>query len=127
LHTHRIVSIIDDDESVRIATSSLVRSLGWDVRLYACAEDFLDSGQISDVACIISDVQMPGMSGLEMLRRLLDGGITLPIILISAFASEAVRRQALHAGAMCVLSKPVDGAAVSNFLETLQADGGAPQ
>ncbi|SOE99676.1 Response regulator receiver domain-containing protein [Burkholderia sp. OK233] len=119
MHTHPIVSIIDDDESVRIATSSLVRSLGWDVRLYASAEDFLDSGQISDVACIISDVQMPGMTGLEMQRRLLDGGIMLPIIFISAFASETVRRQALDSGAMCVLSKPVDGTAVSRCLERL--------
>ena len=127
MDTHRIVSIIDDDESVRIATSSLVRSLGWDVRLYASAEDFLDSGQIGDVACVISDVQMPGMTGLEMQRHLLEGGITLPIIFISAFASETVHRQALHAGAMCVLSKPVDGAAVSSCLETLQAEGGELQ
>ncbi|MFM0630002.1 response regulator transcription factor [Paraburkholderia xenovorans] len=124
MHTHRIVSIIDDDESVRIATSSLVRSLGWDVRLYASAEDFLAAGQIGDVACVISDVQMPGMTGLEMQRRLLDSGIALPIIFISAFASETVRRQALEDGAMCVLSKPVDGAAVSRCLETLQAEGG---
>jgi FixJ family two-component response regulator len=124
LHTLRIVSIIDDDESVRIATSSLVRSLGWDVRLYVSAEDFLAPGQIGDVACIISDVQMPGMTGLEMQRRLLEAGITLPIIFISAFASETVRRQALDGGAMCVLSKPVDGAAVLRCLETLQAEGG---
>ncbi|MFM0228061.1 response regulator transcription factor [Paraburkholderia dipogonis] len=127
MHTHRIVSIIDDDESVRIATSSLVRSLGWDVRLYASAEDFLASGQISDVACVISDVQMPGMTGLEMQRRLLGGGIALPIIFISAFVSETVRRQALDDGAMCVLSKPVDGAAVSRCLETLQGEGSEPR
>jgi FixJ family two-component response regulator len=119
LHTHRIVSIIDDDESVRIATSRLVRSLGWDVRLYASAEDFLDCGQISDVACIISDVQMPGMTGLEMQQRLLDGGVALPIIFISAFASEIVRSQALGDGALCVLSKPVDAVAMSRCLETL--------
>jgi FixJ family two-component response regulator len=123
LHNHSIVSIIDDDESVRVATSSLVRSLGWDVRLYASAEDFLASGLIGDVACIISDVQMPGMTGLEMQRRLLDDGVALPIIFISAFASEAVRRQALDGGAMCVLSKPVDGTAVSHCLEQLQSDG----
>jgi FixJ family two-component response regulator len=85
LHTHRIVSIIDDDESVRIATSSLVRSLGWDVRLYASAEDFLGTGKIGDVACIISDVQMPGMTRLEMQGRLLDGGVTLPIIVYLRF------------------------------------------
>jgi FixJ family two-component response regulator len=126
LHSHPIASIIDDDESVRIATSSLVRSLGWDVRLYASAEDFLASGQIADVACVISDVQMPGMSGLQLQRRLIDDGITLPVIFISAFASEAVCRQALDDGAMCVLSKPVDGAAISRCLETLQAEGGEP-
>jgi FixJ family two-component response regulator len=124
LRTHPIVSIVDDDESVRIATSMLVRSLGWAVRIYASAEDFLASGQIDDVACIISDVQMPGMTGLEMQRRLLDGGIALPIIFISAFASEAVRRQAMDSGAMCVLSKPIDGAAVSRCLDKLEAEGG---
>jgi FixJ family two-component response regulator len=126
LHSHPIASIIDDDESVRIATSSLVRSLGWDVRLYASAEDFLASGQIADVACVISDVQMPGMSGLQLQRRLIDDGITLPVIFISAFASDAVRRQALDDGALCVLSKPVDGAAILRCLETLQAERGEP-
>jgi len=126
LHSHPIASIIDDDESVRIATSSLVRSLGWDVRLYASAEEFLASGQIADVACVISDVQMPGMSGLQLQRRLIDDGITLPVIFISAFASDAVRRQALDDGALCVLSKPVDGAAILRCLETLQAERGEP-
>ncbi|AXF07426.1 response regulator [Paraburkholderia graminis] len=126
MHSHPIASIIDDDESVRIATSSLVRSLGWDVRLYASAEDFLASGQIADVACVISDVQMPGMSGLQLQRRLIDDGIALPVIFISAFASDAVRRQALDDGALCVLSKPVDGAAILRCLETLQAERGEP-
>lgn len=125
LQNATVVSIIDDDESVRIATSSLVRSLGWDVRLYTSAEDFLASGVGGDVACIISDVQMPGMTGLEMQRRLLDDGVALPIIFISAFASDSVRRQALDRGAMCVLSKPVDGVAVSRCLDLLspQHDG----
>ena len=61
-----IVSIIDDDESVRVATSSLVRSLGWKARLYASAEQFMASGNLGDVTCIISDVQMPGISGIDM-------------------------------------------------------------
>jgi FixJ family two-component response regulator len=91
---------------------------------YASAEDFVTSGEIGDIVCIIFDVQMPGMTGLKMQRRLLDGGIKLPIIFISAFASETVRLQALDNGAMCVLRKSVDGAAVSRCLETLQAEGG---
>ncbi|ACC74763.1 response regulator [Paraburkholderia phymatum] len=116
MHNHPIASVIDDDESVRTAMSSLVRSLDWDVRLYASAEAFLASGIASNVACIISDVQMPGMSGLDMYRHLLEMGVTQPIIFISAFASDAVRRQALDLGAMCVLTKPVDGGEVSRCL-----------
>jgi FixJ family two-component response regulator len=123
LYNNPIVSIIDDDESVRVATSSLVRSLGWDVRLYASAEQFLASDSIGAVTCIISDVQMPGISGLDMYRRLIERGVTLPVIFISAFASDAVRRQALDIGAMCVLSKPVDAAEVSRRLETIRTGG----
>jgi FixJ family two-component response regulator len=123
LHNNPIASVIDDDESVRTAMSSLVRSLDWDVRLYASAEAFLESGVASHIACIISDVQMPGMSGLDMYRHLLDKSVTLPIIFISAFASDAVRRQAVDLGAMCVLTKPVDGCEVSRCLARLGPDG----
>jgi FixJ family two-component response regulator len=123
LHNHPIASVIDDDESVRTAMSSLVRSLDWDVQLYASAEAFLASGVAPEVACIISDVQMPGMSGLDMYRHLLDKGVTQPIIFISAFASDAVRRQALDLGALCVLTKPVDGAEVSRCLAQLEPAG----
>ena len=123
MHNNPIASVIDDDESVRTAMSSLVRSLDWDVRLYASAEAFLESGVASHIACIISDVQMPGMSGLDMYRHLLDKGVTLPIIFISAFASDAVRRQAIDLGAMCVLTKPVDGCEVSRCLARLGPDG----
>jgi FixJ family two-component response regulator len=123
LQKNPIVSIVDDDESVRVATSSLVRSLGWAARLYASAEQFLASGGMEEVCCIISDVQMPGISGLEMYRRLVDGGVTLPIIFISAFASDSVRRQALDMGAICVLGKPVDAAEVARHLESVKAGG----
>ncbi|WP_027210789.1 response regulator transcription factor [Burkholderia sp. WSM2232] len=121
MHMNPIVSIVDDDESVRVATSSLVRSLGWGARLYASAAQFLASDEVDGVTCIISDVQMPGISGLEMYRRLLDSGVRLPVIFISAFASDFVRRQALQLGALCVLSKPVDAAEVSRHLETVKA------
>ncbi|KWC91603.1 response regulator transcription factor [Burkholderia cepacia] len=118
-----IVSIIDDDESIRVATSSLVRSLGWAARLYASAEQFLASDDREDVCCIISDVQMPGLSGLEMYRRLIDAGVALPIIFISAFASDMVRQQALDMGAVCVLGKPVDAAEMASHLESVKAGG----
>jgi FixJ family two-component response regulator len=123
LHNHPIASVIDDDDSVRTAMSSLVRSLDWDVRIYASAEAFLASGIPSDVSCIISDVQMPGMSGLDMYRHLLEIGVTQPVIFISAFASDAVRRQALDLGAMCVLTKPIDGGEVSRCLAKIGSEG----
>ncbi|ALP68055.1 response regulator transcription factor [Paraburkholderia caribensis] len=113
-----IVSIIDDDESVRVATSSLVRSLGWKARLYASAEQFMASGNLGDVTCIISDVRMPGISGIDMYRQLVGRGMLTPIIFISAFASENTRRQAFDAGAVCMLSKPVDVTDVTRCLES---------
>ena len=115
-----IVSIIDDDESVRTATSSLVRSLGWEARLYASAEAFLRSGVIAATRCIISDVQMPGMSGLALQNRLTEEGYTTPFIFISAFRSEAASEQALAGGAMCFLSKPVDGSVIAQCLDKLR-------
>lgn len=118
-----IVSIVDDDESVRVAMSSLVRSLGWTARLHACAEQFLAADRMDDVCCIISDVQMPGMSGLEMYRRLVERGIALPVIFISAYASDTVRRQALDMGAVCVLGKPVDAAELARRLESVKPGG----
>ncbi|HHL4077871.1 MULTISPECIES: response regulator transcription factor [Burkholderia cepacia complex] len=123
MQNYPIVSIVDDDESVRVATSSLVRSLGWSTKLYASAEQFLATDGIVGVSCVISDVQMPGISGLEMYRRLLDSGVTVPIIFISAFASDAVRRQALDMGAVCMLSKPVDGMEVARHLESVKNSG----
>ena len=115
-----IVSIIDDDESVRVATSSLVRSLGWNARLYASAEQFMAAGNLGDVACIIADVRMPGISGIDMYRQLTGRGVHTPIIFISAFASDKVRKQAFDAGAVCMLSKPVDVTDVTRCLDSVR-------
>jgi FixJ family two-component response regulator len=95
------------------------------VRLYESAEQFLQCGPVCDLTCIISDVRMPGLSGVEMYRELAGRGERPPIIFISAFASEKVRRQAFDAGAACVLSKPVDCADVMRCLESVRsrADG----
>ncbi|ATF89305.1 response regulator transcription factor [Burkholderia gladioli] len=117
--THPVVSIVDDDSSVRLATRSLVRSLGWDVRVYESAEAFLDADEVADVACIISDVQMPGLSGLEMYECLLERGTAPPVIFITSFPSEATLRHAMKLGAICVFSKPVDPAAIEQRLEDL--------
>jgi FixJ family two-component response regulator len=114
-----VVSIVDDDESVRLATTSLVRSLGYEVRAYSSAEEFLDSGRFRDVGCVISDVRMPGMDGIQMQRRLIEMNVALPIIFTSAFGTEAMRIQAMANGALCFLDKPVSGSTILTWLERL--------
>jgi FixJ family two-component response regulator len=104
------ISIIDDDASVRVATSRLVRSLGYTAHTFASADGFLQSPHVHDTACVIADVQMPGMSGLELQTFLIAQGRSVPIIFITAFPEESIRSRALKAGAVCFLSKPFDGA-----------------
>ncbi len=103
-----MISIVDDDVSVREATRALVRSLGYQAATYESAEDFLCSESISDTSCLITDVQMPGLTGLELQCRLIGEGYQIPVIFITAFADEKARSRALKAGALGFLSKPVD-------------------
>ena len=104
-----LVAIIDDDESVRATTDSLVRSLGYIVFTFASAEEFLRSNRLNDFSCVIADVQMPGMSGVELQAHLLTQGSRVPFIFFTAFPDERIRAQALRAGAICYLTKPFDG------------------
>jgi FixJ family two-component response regulator len=101
-----VISIVDDDRSMRDATSALVRSLGFAVATFASAEDFLASSRVDDTACLITDVQMPGLSGIELQSRLIAQGRSMPIIGVTAFPEESVRSQMLEAGAVGFLSKP---------------------
>jgi FixJ family two-component response regulator len=103
------ISIIDDNASVRIATDRLVRSLGYVARTFASAHGFLQSPHVNDTACVIADVQMPGMSGIELQSRLIGEGRCVPMIFITAFPEERIRSRALKAGAVGFLSKPFDG------------------
>jgi FixJ family two-component response regulator len=104
-----LVAIIDDDESVRATTDSLVRSLGYIVLTFASAEEFLRSNRLDDLSCVIADVQMPGMSGVELQAHLLTQGNRVPFIFFTAFPDERLRAQALRAGAISYLTKPFDG------------------
>jgi CheY-like chemotaxis protein len=103
-----LISVVDDDESIRVATRALLRSLGWAVHTFASAEDFLHSPHVNDTSCLIVDVQMPGMSGVELQRVLKARGHSTPVIFISAFPEDRIRAQILEAGAICFLSKPFD-------------------
>jgi FixJ family two-component response regulator len=101
------VAIVEDDESVREATRHLLQLLGYATAAFASAEDFLNSGRVRDMACLITDVRLPGISGLELQSRLLLDGHHIPIVFVSAFPDEAIRDRVLKNGAICYLSKPL--------------------
>ncbi|MGC1887384.1 MAG: response regulator [Stellaceae bacterium] len=101
-----VIAIVDDDHSVREALTSLVRSLGYVAIAFECGEDLLKSRRRRNVSCLITDVQMPGMTGLELHDRLVAAGQPIPTILITAFPDERARKHALQAGVICYLAKP---------------------
>jgi FixJ family two-component response regulator len=113
-----MISIIDDDVSMRNATRRLVKSLGLNADTFASAEEFLESDRVNDTACVITDMQMPGLSGAELQRLLIAQGVNTPIIFITAFPEESLRRRALDAGAVGFLSKPFDEGRLINCLKT---------
>jgi FixJ family two-component response regulator len=120
-----VISIIDDDASVRAATDNLLRSLGYTVYTFFSAEEFLRSAHFSDTSCVIADVQMPAMSGVDLQARLLTQGHRVPFIFITAFPEETIRARALKAGAIGFLTKPFDKLALIKCLDAaLESRGG---
>jgi FixJ family two-component response regulator len=103
-----VISVIDDDASVRTAINNLVRSLGYVVHAFPSAEAFLQSAQLTQSWCVIADVRMPGTSGVELQSRLRAAENRVPFIFITAVHEDGVRARALQDGAMCFLTKPVD-------------------
>jgi len=103
-----MIAIVDDDESVREATKSLVRSLGYQAATFCSAEEFLESEQSKTTACLITDVRMPGMSGVELQDRLIADGRSMPTVFISAFSDERVQQKVLESGAIGYLHKPFE-------------------
>ncbi len=112
-----VISVIDDDVLVRAATENLLSSHGYLVHTFASAEEFLQSTHLYDAACVIADVQMPVMSGLELLMHLRAQGHNVPFIFITAFPEDGVRVQALKAGAMGFLAKPFAAPALIDCVE----------
>ena len=101
-----LISIVDDDVSVREALWGLLRSVGFAVNSFASAEEFLASDQLGSANCLVLDVRMPGMGGVELLRRLVTSHRKIPVILITAYEEEGMRARALSGGAGAVLIKP---------------------
>ena len=105
-----MVAVVEDDESYRAAVQRLLKSAGLPVRSFASAEDFLKSGQQQETGCLIADIQMPGMSGLDLQAKLNAEHCPIPIIFITAHGDEEMRLQAMRGGAVKFLAKPFDGA-----------------
>jgi FixJ family two-component response regulator len=120
------ISIVDDDESVREAIRSLLRSVGLRADVFASAEEFLSSAALNDTACLILDLRMPGMSGLELQARLKAAGYKIPLIFITAHASDReARARALQAGAVDFLFKPFkEEVLLEHVYAAIKAGGG---
>jgi FixJ family two-component response regulator len=112
-----LVSIVDDDTSVRNSTCRLIRSFGIRAEAFASGQEFLESGRVEATACLILDVRMPGMSGLQLQRELIEWGYDLPVIFITAYADDAEEEQAMQAGASDFLRKPVSKRSLIHAIE----------
>ena len=103
-----LISVVEDDRFFRESMRRLMRSLGYSVEAFPTAADFLASTRLAETACLIADVHMPGMTGLELHRRLIEAGHAIPAILVTAYPDEDVKARALKDGVVCYLRKPVD-------------------
>lgn len=101
-----VISIVDDDASVREATKGLIRSLGYVAVTFSSAEEYLRSDRVADTSCLITDVKMSGMSGVDLQKQLIDAGHHIPVIFMTAFPEEEIRARALNAGAFGFIHKP---------------------
>jgi len=105
----KIVAVIEDDVSYRFAVQRLLKSAGFSAQSFASAEEFLDSGQQNESGCVIADIRMPGMSGLDLQSKLNSDHCPIPTIFITAHGDEKMRLQAMRGGAVKFLAKPFDG------------------
>jgi FixJ family two-component response regulator len=112
-----MIAIVDDDDVVREAMKSLMRSLGYNASTFGSADEFLKSEQVSNTSCLVTDLQMPGLSGIDLQDWLIARGHRIPIIFITAYPDENARTRAMNAGAVAFLSKPVNPDHLLGYLD----------
>jgi FixJ family two-component response regulator len=113
-----LIAIVDDDEMVSAATGGLIETFGLATRTFASAEAFLDSDCVAQTSCLVTDVQMPGINGLQLHRKLTNSGHRIPVLFITAYPDELLRRRAQKAGAICYLIKPFDPPVLFNCIRS---------
>ena len=122
-----LISVVEDDQFFRESMGRLMRSLGYSAEAFASAADFLGSRRLTETACLIADVQMPVISGLELHRSLTDAGHAIPTILVTAYPNDVDRARALNDGVICYLRKPVDEQHLKRCLRAALTPGDSPE
>jgi FixJ family two-component response regulator len=123
----RLVSIVEDDRFFRESMGRLMRSLGYTVEAFASATDFLASPRLAETTCLIADVQMPGITGIELYRHLIAAGYAIPTILVTGYPNDADRAHALNDGVIGYLRKPVDEQRLIWCLDEAFTSGDTPK
>jgi FixJ family two-component response regulator len=123
LSKHPLISIVDDDQAFRDSMRRLVKSLGYDGAVFASAVKFLESPILAATDCLVADIHMPVMSGVELYRRLIEMRQVIPTILVTAWPDERVQRQMISEGVECYLPKPLEETALINCLSSAVARG----
>jgi FixJ family two-component response regulator len=118
-----LISVVEDDQLFCESMSELLTSLGYTVKAFASAADFLKSPVVAETDCLVADVQMPGMTGVELHKHLMEAGYPIPTILVTAYPNEAVRNRALKDGVVCYLPKPVDDDHLEHCLRSALRSG----
>jgi FixJ family two-component response regulator len=122
-----VVSVVEDDGSFRESMSMLLSSFGYSVEAYASAADFLASNRVKETACLIADVNMPEMTGLELHQHLVNAGHAIPTIIVTAFPNDVDRDRALNDGIVCYLRKPVNDQHLIDCVRAALAPDQSPQ
>ena len=122
-----LVSVVEDDQFFLESMTALMRSLGYAVEAFLSAADFLESPRLVETACLIADIHMPAMTGLELHRRLVSTGHAIPTILVTAFPNDVDRARASNDGVVCYLRKPVDEDHLTRCLRKALSPGGSPE
>ena len=122
-----LVSVVEDNRFFRESMGRLMRSLGYNVEAFPSAGDFLASPRLAETACLIADVNMPAMTGVELYRRLIDTGWGIPTILVTAYPNDVDRARVLNDGVVCYLRKPVDEQHLIRCLRAALTSGDSPE